>query len=167
MRLHGSTGLYEHPNSFAGMALGTLPFILYLFPIANKWIKALLLLQLIFALNIILYTGSRTGYIGFIAVLLVFIARSKRKIEILIILSIGILLAAQFAPEQYRDRFVSIFQISTETEGTSISTEFGKTSKVIEGGQGSVSARIQIFKDSLDIFLSHPLGVGVSAFPIN
>ena len=42
MRLHGPTGLYAHPNSFAGMAIGTIPFVYYLTPISRRVIKIIL-----------------------------------------------------------------------------------------------------------------------------
>ena len=47
MRLHGSTLLYRHPNSFSGMAVGCLPFIFYLFPVATRFNKLVLLFQII------------------------------------------------------------------------------------------------------------------------
>src|SRR5262249_40503640 len=40
MRLHGTTLMYAHPNSLAGMALGTLPFIFYLYPVCIRPLKA-------------------------------------------------------------------------------------------------------------------------------
>jgi len=44
MRLHGSTPLYAHPNSFSGMAVGCLPFIYYLYPVVVRHWRLLLLL---------------------------------------------------------------------------------------------------------------------------
>ena len=39
-RLHGPVGQLGHPNSFSGFAVGTLPFILYLYPLLKKhWQK--------------------------------------------------------------------------------------------------------------------------------
>ena len=63
-RLHGSTGLYFHPNSFSGMAVGCLPFIYYLFPVTNKFQKLALAALLVCCVIIIVFTGSRTGYFG-------------------------------------------------------------------------------------------------------
>ena len=40
MRLHGTTLLFRHPNSLAGLALGLVPFAYYLLPLAKtkfKW----------------------------------------------------------------------------------------------------------------------------------
>lgn len=156
MRLHGSTLLYRHPNSFSGMALGTLPFILYLYPLVNKYIKIFFLVLLVFDLNIILHTGSRTGYVGFIGIVLVFLFRSKKKVTHSIILIIGLLVFMQFAPQQYMNRFRSIYT-SPPTDNSPQSLYDGESSK---------DKRIEIVEDALIIFKENPLGVGVSAFPL-
>lgn len=146
MRLHGVTSLLAHPNSLAGNALGTLPFIYFLFPITSVLIKAALLVQSIFAVNIILFTGSRTGYIAFIAFLLVIIAKSKAKVKITVLIILMAFICIPFIPEQYIGRFESTFT-GQEKEWHSSET------------------RKQILKDAWVIFLDHPLGVGVGAFP--
>lgn len=148
MRLHGSTPIYEHPNSFTGMALGTMPFLIYLFPIASRVVKVAFIVQFIFALNIVLHTGSRTGYVAFFVMLLFIFYRSKgNKLKILIILSILGFLTIPFLEHQYIERFESIF-----------------TGKDKEGA--STELRKEILSDSIKIFSDHPFGVGVGAFPI-
>lgn len=147
MRLHGSTPNYAHPNSFSGMAIGTIPFLIFLFPISTKLIKGFFLVQLIFAVNIILHSGSRTGYFGFLIMAAVFFFISNNKKRILIIFLIFVFLVIPFINTQYKERFLSIF---AEKE------EIGFTSR---------DKRIEIIKDSLDIFIEYPFGIGVSAFP--
>jgi O-antigen ligase len=56
------------------------------------------------------------------------------------------LIALSFLPAEYIGRFESIFN-AEEAEG------------------GSLEARIQILKDAIAVFLNHPWGVGVAAFP--
>ena len=147
MRLHGSTPLYRHPNSFSGMAVGTLPFVLSFFSIANKYVKAFLILLLIFSANIIIFTGSRTGYVATIFLFLYFfLKRPQKKMKPIIIFILIALIGIHFIPDNYKDRFVSIFTLE-EKEGRSSLT------------------RIQILEDAIEIFLENPLGVGVSAFP--
>lgn len=146
MRLHGPTPLYGHPNSFSGNALGTLPFIYYFIPITPLFVQIALFIQLIFAINIILFTGSRTGYIAFVAFLLYAFYNSANKKRLLIITIVLSFITIPLIPKDYKDRFNSIFT-GEEKEGKSMET------------------RIQILEDALDIFLDHPLGVGVSAFP--
>lgn len=147
MRLHGSTPNYAHPNSFAGMAIGVLPFVYYLFPLVNKYLKAFFLVLLAFAVNIIVFSGSRTAYVAFFALLGYVFWNSQYKARAIFggIIVLGVLVA--YTPSQYVGRFESIFS-GHEAEGNSS----GK--------------RIQILKDAVEIFAQHPLGVGVSAFPI-
>jgi putative inorganic carbon (hco3(-)) transporter len=146
MRLNGSTPLYSHPNSFSGMALGTIPFIIYLFPLFSLFIKGILLVQFILAFNIILHTGSRTGYVAFCLLLLFALLRSKKKLKALLVLISLAILSIPFIDKQYVERFESIFT-EEEKEGQSIET------------------RKQILSDAINIFREHPFGVGVSAFP--
>lgn len=147
LRLHGVTSLYIHPNSFSGMAVGTLPFIIVFFPIVNKYLKVLLVVQAIFAFNIIIYTGSRTGYVATLLFALYLLYKSKiNKFKLLIALPLLALIFIQFIPESYINRFESIYTLSGE-------------------GRSSEESRIQIIEDAWAIFLDHPFGVGVGAFP--
>jgi O-antigen ligase len=146
MRLHGSTPLYFHPNSFSGMALGTFPFIYSLWPLSNRYVKIFLFGLAIFGLNIILFTASRTGYVGFLLLVLFILYKGGLKKKIVIGVVIFGLLAINFAPSQYIERFTSIFT-QEEKEGNSI------------------GARKVILEDAWAIFLDHPFGIGVGAFP--
>lgn len=146
MRLHGSTSNYAHPNSFAGMALGTLPFIFYLFPLCPAYLKITFLIFLGLNANIILYTGSRTGYFGLLGFLIVGFLRSNKKLRLLLIGLPVIILCVSLTPPDYKERFMSSF---THQEKAGHSSE----------------ARIQILKDAYPVFLKYPFGVGVSAFP--
>lgn len=148
MRLHGATMLYRHPNSFSGMAVGCLPFIYYLFPVTKLAGKAVLLFLLASSLIIILFTGSRTGYVATILLALLFwreqIAQAWLKYTLIgcAVLFIGFSLI----PEQYIGRLVSIYTLE-------------------EASGGSANARIEILSDAMEVFITHPFGVGVSAFP--
>jgi len=146
MRLHGSTPLYSHPNSFAGMALGTLPFVYFLWPFCNRYLKAVLLVIAALSLHIVLYTGSRTGYVGVMAFLVYVFYISKQKKKFIGYILLALALTIPMIPTDYRDRFSSIF-----------------TQKEKEGK--SADARIEILKDAWQIFQENPLGVGVAAFP--
>lgn len=148
-RLHGVTGLYRHPNSFSGMAVGCLPFVFYFYPIANRWWeKAALLALLAFSLIIIVFTGSRTGYVATIFLAVYFWNEKIRenKFKHIILGFFFIAIAFISLPEEYKGRLYSIVTLE-EAEGASSST------------------RIQILKDSISVFFSHPWGVGVGAFP--
>ncbi len=68
-RLHGTTGMYGDPNSLSQLALGTLPFIYYLYPLMKKKLsKICLTILLLFSMYCIIYSGSRTAYLGLICI---------------------------------------------------------------------------------------------------
>lgn len=146
MRLHGSTPMYTHPNSFSGMAVGTLPFIISFYPVVNKWIKVLLIVQFIFSINIIIFTGSRTGWVATILLVGTVFLKSKKKIKSLIVVGLAALLAVQYFPEEYAKRFESIFTLE-EQEGR------------------SAEGRIEVMEDALEVFVQNPAGIGLGAFP--
>lgn len=148
-RLHGSTPMYFHPNSFSGNALGAFPFVYYLYPIVPRWIKALLTLHFIFIINVIIFTGSRTGYLGVICAILFLIISSKNKLKAILIIGMAGVVIISSIQEGYIDRFLSIY--TGEEGGQKEDTSRGK--------------RIEILKDALAISLDNPLGVGVGAFP--
>jgi len=146
MRLHGSTPNYMHPNSFAGMAIGTIPFIIYLYPIVPRFIKVILLVQLVFACNIILYSGSRTAYVALAVLMLFIVIKSQKKIITFVSIVFVLIIFMQYVDHQYVERFSTIF-----------------TGVEIEGN--SIGARKQILKDAIEVFIEHPFGIGVGAFP--
>lgn len=146
-RLHGATPIYAHPNSFTGMAIGTLPFVLYFLPIASKWVRVALLVQIGLALDIVLFTGSRTGYVAFVAGMGMLVARAKNKKRSFGLLFLALLALVPAIPEDYIGRFDSIFTLQ-DKEGE------------------STEKREVILEDAWEIFKEHPFGVGVGAFPI-
>jgi len=147
MRLHGPTWSYAHPNSFSGTQLGTLPYLYQLAPLAPKFLRYAMLGQAFGALIIILYCGSRTAYLGFFAWLTILVARARSSFKALAGLILAAALAIPFIPSEYFARLETIY-----------------TQQEIEGA--SIDTRKEILTDAWKIFVEHPLGVGVSAFPI-
>lgn len=148
LRLHGSTPVYHHPNSFSGTQIGTLPFLIFLFPLLPRVLKVATLVQAFLVLWVVLFTASRTGYLGLASVVGVAIslARSRAK-AIGVALIIGTV-ALPLIPEQYIGRAATIFHHDDSAE------------------HGSIFARKEILRDAWAIFLDNPFGVGVGAFPI-
>jgi O-antigen ligase len=146
MRLHGAVPIYQHPNSLAGVAMGALPFVVFLFkPVRHKIFQLGLLATLVTSSLCVVYSGSRTAYVGLIAFLLWWWFQSQRKWRLLVYM---VFLGAIFlavVPDQYIERFQSIG--GQEKEGHSRQT------------------RIVILEDAIAIFLEHPWGVGVASFP--
>jgi O-antigen ligase len=151
MRLHGAVPIYRHPNSLAGLAMGAVTFVVFLLPVWRGWfLRCALLALLATSIICVLYSGSRTGYVGFLAFLIYWFAVSRRKARWLtfglILGSIGLV----FTPQQYKDRFLSIG---------------GPQASGSKGGSGSRATRIEIQEDALAIFLENPAGIGVGSFP--
>lgn len=148
MRLHGSTPRYAHPNSFSGTQVATLPFVLMLLPLVRGWLRIILLVQLCLVLIIVLYTGSRTGYVALIVLVLSMTMLSKHKVRTFFKVMALFLVLAPLVPGQYWERAQTIFGEEQPTKDT------------------SRNLRIEILKDATSVFLSNPFGVGVGAFPI-
>ncbi len=146
MRLHGAVPIYAHPNSLAGVAMGTLPFCFFLFPAIKRWLYRLPLLPLVgTASTCVLFSGSRTGYVAFAVLILFWWSQTRKKFRSAVIAVLLISLAIPLLPEQYVERFKSIG--GQEAEGH------------------SKEKRIEILQDATAIFLANPGGVGIASFP--
>lgn len=146
MRLHGAVRMYAHPNSLAGMAMGTIPFVYFLSPVIRSWRWRLCLIPLFFtALICIIYSGSRTAYVAILVFVLYLFFTSPKKIRFLRIGLIVGVLAFTMLPHQYKERFMTIG--GQEKEGK------------------SKEKRIVILQDAWQVFLENPGGVGVASFP--
>lgn len=146
MRLHGAVPIYAHPNSLGGVAIGLVPFVVFILPTLRRWkVRLLLLPPLGTAFICMLYSGSRTTYVGFIGFMLFWWLQSERKGRWLLIMVVLSLVALPLIPAQYKERFQSIG--GQEAEGNSKET------------------RIEILQDATTIFLTHPGGVGIASFP--
>lgn len=145
MRLNGTPGRFGHPNSLSGFAVSMLPFVYYLFPVVQRKWKLCLLLLAVFAINIIVFTGSRTGYLAVIAVSTFLWLRSTKKGRFVAVLVMIVVAGLPFIPEQYEARFTSAF-VGREVEGN------------------SKQERLEIAGDAWDLFLANPQGLGIYAF---
>lgn len=148
-RLHGTQGTeFGHPNSLSGKTVTLLPFLWFLTPLLkHKLILVLVVVQLIFTLNIVIFTGSRTGYMALLAFLFFVYFLSKNKKKYIISIFILSMISINFIPDPYIERFLSSFT-GQEAEGA------------------SSDARKNLFFDSLTVFTENPLGVGANCFPI-
>ncbi len=144
MRLHGAVPIYMHPNSLGGVAMGGIPFVIFLWPVLrNFWIRGLMALLLVTAVICVIYSGSRTAYVALVSLVVFWFARSKRKKRFMVTVAILTPIVVFAIPKQYIGRFESI--TGEEAEGHSKET------------------RIQILKDAWEIFRENPLGVGLIA----
>jgi|CXWL01.1.fsa_nt_gi O-antigen ligase len=152
-KLKGMTGLWEHPNSLGGFAAGNLAFLYYMYFAEQKIIGRYFLVGLgVVSLGTIVYTGSRTAYVGVIGLGIILWLRSSRKGLALAGIPVLLVLVWILAPEAYKNQFLTI-----GTAGNVIQGE--------ESDDGSMNDRWEIITDAVAIFLDHPiLGVGVDAF---
>jgi O-antigen ligase len=146
MRLHGAVPIYEHPNSLGGVAMGSLPFVVFLLPqVKNKFLKLCLLITAGTSLVCVIYSGSRTAYVGLVAFVLWWFFQTDRKWRFLLIGAIAGVAFLSIIPGEYIERFESIG--GQEKEGHSKET------------------RMVIIQDALVILQENPLGVGIASFP--
>jgi len=146
MRLHGAVPIYMHPNSLSGVAMGSLPYVVFLFRHVKYWyLKLALLGGTGTALVCIVYSGSRTGYLGLIAFVLWWWFQSEKKVRFFLLALVLGVAVVNILPQQYIERFESI--TGEEKEGA------------------SKASRILILKDAWTVFLENPAGVGVASFP--
>ena len=147
-RLHGSTAMYGHPNSFSGFAVGCLPYATFLMLcVKSNLLRLALLVIIAFSLLIVLNTGSRTGYVAIVIGATFFFMKLKTgKVKIIILAIFTFSLTISLVPTHYKERFESIFT-GQEKEGASSAT------------------RREIISDAISIYKAYPLGVGLQAFP--
>ncbi|HEY6644771.1 O-antigen ligase family protein [Povalibacter sp.] len=149
-RLHGTAGtMFGDPNSLSGKTVSTVPWIWYLYPtIQRKWIKLLVAVQLVFAINIVIFTASRTGYMTFIAAsILIVMFTNQKRARLIFLLMVAAIVTVTLLPQEYKGRFMSSFT-GQEAEGASSIT------------------RKALLADSFNAFLENPLGIGMDCFPI-
>ncbi|MCH2159023.1 MAG: O-antigen ligase family protein [Oleiphilaceae bacterium] len=146
-RLHGSSAFVGHPNSFSLFALGCLALSMGFYKSESLVLDKIALgLLAIFSLVIIIFTGSRSGYVALFFVTTVLFFRAGHSKFKIVVLSLFLLLAIlPFIPVEYYERFESIFT-GQEAEGNSSGT------------------RLIIMDDAVNIFFAYPFGVGVEAF---
>lgn len=146
-RLHGASAFVGHPNSFSLFGVGCLAFSLYLFKgFQNKWLKIMMMGIIFFSFIIIIFTGSRSGYVAVaLAAIFLFFRMKKGKMKVIMISIVLLVALAPLIPEQYYDRFESIY-----------------TGKAAEGN--SSNKRMVIMTDALKIYAKYPLGIGLEAF---
>lgn len=146
-RLHGDTPLFQHPNSLAGLAMGVLPFVYYLYPVVrSKLIRIFLLALTVTSAGCVMYSGSRTAYLGLIVFGIFLLWKSQAKMKFILVASVILCVAVPLIPQSYKLRFNTII-----------------TGQDIEGH--SIERRKEILNDATKIMKRYPLGVGIAAFP--
>jgi O-antigen ligase len=163
-RLAGVTNAFAHPNGLGITTSCSIPF-LYYFMVYSKsklW-KAIFFSLFIVALWVIMLTQSRTGMVGVAAFLIFLWMKSRHKLVTAIALIICVLILWQVAPQETKDRFLTL----------------GKAIEVIAGGRerqqileredsqaiGSMFSRWELTVRSFIVFKENPIfGIGMNNF---
>jgi probable O-glycosylation ligase (exosortase A-associated) len=143
IRAHGLAG--TDPNSLSATLGLSLPFHFFLFRLEkNRILKALSLFIVVITVYTMILTGSRAGFLGLgAAVILSWWFLPKRLIRLFVLAAAGFTVIA-LMPPQYQERYASIF--AKERDASS-------------------QERIEVWKKGLRMFLDHPfIGVGTGAF---
>jgi probable O-glycosylation ligase (exosortase A-associated) len=148
-RATGISKTFEDPNAVA-MNLGlAIPFLFVFVREEGPWLKALRAFLILVSVTTVILTGSRAGMITLILFALIFSLRSNRKIPALAVSVVLMLLAWTLMPQQYQERFLTIFN-----------------PQLSESAAASAQGRIVGLKMGLTMFLDHPfMGVGAGNFP--
>lgn len=145
---------YYDVNDLAMLIVCTLPLVLYLWrKPAQPWARVVLAATTVFLLIALGKTGSRGGFLGFVAVggYLLLCLRGVSTVQRIGTVALLATLLATVASDQYFDRIETILHPSTDYNWS------GK----------SQTGRMEIWKRGVGYMLDHPLlGVGAAAFPV-
>ncbi len=108
-RAGAESGMLGDPNDLAAYILMLFPLCYYLFfNDPKRWLKIVYGITMVTILVAVVYTGSRGGFLGLVALLFLLWLFSKRKVLGLFI-GLAVFAAVWFAaPPQYRERIRSI-----------------------------------------------------------
>ena len=118
-RLIGIDQTYSDPNSFAATITYSLPFAWALWKsFSSKSLKIILVIYSLMSVIAIGFTGSRTGMLALIFFLFLLWIRGKKKIAGVIIMIVMIATGWFLLPDQYKDRFRTIYDDSINVSAT-------------------------------------------------
>ncbi len=152
VRLYG-VGQFEHPNGFGTLTATNLPFLYYLFfYYRSRLVKGFLLGYALISLRVIMLTGSRTAYVGLLAVVMCLWIFSEHKLKFIAVAALLAVLAIPFIPDMYKERFLSMKQVTEVVTAD-------------ERVPTSIGGRWHLIKTGWKVFLDYPIfGCGLDSF---
>jgi probable O-glycosylation ligase (exosortase A-associated) len=147
-RVQGPGGLMAEENEYAlGMNMA-IPILYWLGTLEDRhWAKRLYQLAALSCAVSVIFTRSRSGFLGLIMVCLLIAVHSRRKVRASIGLAIVVVLFLAFAPDASMDRYKSI-PTATQTDASAI-------------------GRIQAWETAIEMVKAHPVfGVGLRNFEV-
>lgn len=150
VRLVGIDQTYNDPNSFAATVVYSLPFAWALWKTDwSIWVRRAMVGYGAMSVVAIMFTGSRSGMVSFLLFLALVFLRGNKKVIASVAMLISLLLIWQIVPNEYRLRYLTIFDDSINQSAT-------------ESAQG----RVDGLKNGLKLFSARPItGWGASNFP--
>jgi O-antigen ligase len=159
---------FENPNDLALALVIGLPFVCFTFltsppTIPHRMLPAILLIVVLTALT---RTGSRSGFIGFVAVLLVLFFRAPLtgKLAVAFAALLITILSALTLPEELQRRYFTLFEDVSpdDDEGEIRAPDDLKTRAV-----AAAESRYALLALSLQMTIDHPLlGAGPGMFAV-
>ncbi len=148
-RATGISKTFEDPNAVAMNLVLAFPFLFIFAKEEGFWLKFLRVFLILISTTTVILTGSRAGMVVLIIFALIFSLRSKRKILALATTLVLLFLAWTLMPQQYQERFLTLFK-----------------PELNESATASAQGRIVGLKMGMKMFLDRPLlGVGAGNFP--
>ncbi len=146
-RLQGTTSAAGDPNSLATTLIVTIPLILALATYhKEKLIKFCLYSLSLLMIALMVITGSRTGLVAFIGIIIAGFIYSRKKFLYGTVIIMVMIVGWVSLPDQYRERYMLFSEISQDVDQVS-------------------SGRWEIWKAGINMIPDRPiLGVGAGAF---
>lgn len=142
---------FSGPNSLAATLVYTLP-MMYFYYLAERShaIKAVIIGVTPVIVLCIILTGSRSGMVGLLFFALMVIWNSRNRLRNFVIVAILIMLSWGAMPDQYRNRFASVTDLSSETSSAK-----------------SANARVEGLVKGLRMLADRPLtGCGIGNYSV-
>lgn len=112
-RLSGAPSDVINPNGLAFVILTIIPFLFVMYSRNNIW-KLFTLAIGPAAVYALYLTGSRSGMLGLVIIVLTLWGRSAKKIQMGLVLLLGCLFVLPLVEGNYKDRYLSIFSSETK-----------------------------------------------------
>lgn len=152
-RMVGMDVTYGDPNSFAATAVYSAPLALamYKYFAHEKKFRMYIYGHFFLLMLVLLFTGSRSGQLTFAFYVFILIMMGKKKLAKLTGMALLAVLVLAVAPEEYSNRFLSIFDSSVGPANAAESAE----------------QRSLMFWQAMSLFASNPLtGTGPDTFQL-
>lgn len=118
-RLSGAPGDIINPNGLAFVIIAALPFLYYLCLGSKvRWLKLFFLAVFPCLIWAMVLTGSRSGMVGLVVVLLAIVWKSKYKAALLTSIAVIAFVVAPLLSADLRDRYLSLVSSNTSNAGT-------------------------------------------------